>query len=285
MSDIRTIFISYEKGADWLLQQPSLAGDDGLDTAVILSLFSDARARAGDDTPAPDDLRGWWGDAFAAKTGDRFGSRLWLLGRRKQLPSVLAEAKGAQEKGLAEARVIEATADANEKQGLADAKVLEERLLAQARGEAQVGATKATVTRDVGQSEADVLRDKLFAEAKGLTEKFSALASLSDQARSHEEFRMQLEKNFEEAMAAIAANKDIAKDQAEVLATALAKAKIEIVGGEGDFFNSFAKSLSVGKAIEGVVGKSPVVQDVLARLLNGKPAERKADVEVPAAEA
>src|SRR2546427_6560458 len=66
-----------------------------------------------------------------------------------------------------EARVIEATADANEKQGLADAKVLEERLLAQARGEAQVGATKATVTRDVGMSEADVLRDKLYAEAKG----------------------------------------------------------------------------------------------------------------------
>ena len=81
---------------------------------------------------------------------------------------------------------------------------------------------------------------------------------------------MQLEKSFEEAMAAIAANKDIAKEQAEVLATALGKANIEIVGGEGDFFNSFAKSLSVGKAIEGVVGKSPVVQDVLARLLNGR---------------
>ena len=42
---------------------------------------------------------------------------------------------------------------------------------------------------------------------------------------------MQLEKSFEEAMAAIAANKDIAKDQAEVLATALGKANIEIVGG------------------------------------------------------
>ncbi|MFC3217174.1 hypothetical protein [Comamonas sp. JC664] len=76
--------------------------------------------------------------------------------------------------------------------------MLEERLMAQARGEAQVGNTKAVVTRDVGQSEADVLRDKLFAEAKGLTEKFTALASLSDQARSHEEFRMQLEKNFEQ---------------------------------------------------------------------------------------
>ena len=129
------------------------------------------------------------------------------------------------------------------------------------------------------------LLQRLNAEAEGLGKKFGALDALSDSARQHEEFRMQLEKSFEEAMAAIAANKEIAKDQAEVLATALGKAKIEIVGGEGDFFNSFAKSLSVGKAIEGVVGKSPVVQDVLARLLNGKPAERKADVEVPAAEA
>ena len=45
------------------------------------------------------------------------------------------------------------------------------------------------------------------------------------------------------------------------------------------------KIVAILNAIEGVVGKSPVVQDVLARLLNGKPAERKADVEVPAAEA
>lgn len=86
---------------------------------------------------------------------------------------------------------------------------------------------------------------------------------------------MQLEKNFEESMASIAANQEIAKEQAEVLSAALSKAKIEIVGGEGDFFNSFAKSLSVGKAIEGVVGKSPVVQEVLARLMAGKPAEPK----------
>ena len=120
------------------------------------------------------------------------------------------------------------------------------------------------------------------AEAEGLGKKFGALDSLSDNARAHEEFRMQLEKSFEEAMAAIAANKDIAKDQAEVLATALAKAKIEIVGGEGDFFNSFAKSLSVGKAIEGVVGKSPVVQDVLSRLLAGK-AAAAAPVAAPSA--
>lgn len=185
---------------------------------------------------------------------------------------LIAEARGEQEKGLAVARVTEAQAVAKEKDGLADAKVLEEKLGAQARGEEQLGAAKAQATKDLGLAEALVLLERLNAEAEGLGKKFGALDGLSDKARQHEEFRMQLEKSFEEAMAGIAANQEIAKDQAEVLSAALSKAKIEIVGGEGDFFNSFAKSLSVGKAIEGVVGKSPVVQDLLARLLNGKAA-------------
>ncbi|VXC76508.1 conserved hypothetical protein [Pseudomonas sp. 8Z] len=195
-----------------------------------------------------------------------------LADARVQAERLIAEAKGEQEKGLAEARILEAQAAAKEKDGLAEAKVLEEKLSAQARGEEQLGLAKAKATKEQGSAEASILLERLSAEAEGLGKKFGALDSLSDAARAHEEFRMQLEKSFEEAMAAIAANKDIAKDQAEVLAAAMAKAKIEIVGGEGDFFNSFAKSLSVGKAIEGVVGKSPVVQDVIARLLAGKAA-------------
>jgi len=168
-----------------------------------------------------------------------------------------AEARGEQEKGFAAARVTEMQADARQKQGMAEAKVLEENLLAQARG-----------NRDLGITEADVLRAKFKSEAEGLTEKFAALDALSDSARSHEEFRMQLEKNFEQAIASISANKDIAREQAEVLSAALSKANIDIVGGEGAFFDSFAKALSVGKAVEGVIGKSPVVQDLVQRFIS-----------------
>ncbi|SDY98739.1 Uncharacterized membrane protein YqiK, contains Band7/PHB/SPFH domain [Lysobacter sp. yr284] len=190
-----------------------------------------------------------------------------------------AEAKGEQEKGLAQARVIEAQADAKQKQGLSDAKVLEENLFAQARGEEQLGAAKAKATQALGLSEAEVLLQKFKSEAEGLAQKFGALDSLSDQARAHEEFRMQLEKSFEQAIAGIEANKEIAKEQSEVLSAALSKANIDIVGGEGAFFDSFAKALSVGKAIEGVAGKSPIVQDVLQRILakaETKPAGDKA---------
>ena len=183
-------------------------------------------------------------------------------------------AAAMEKEGLAQAKVIaeKLTAEARGTQdkGLAEAKVLEENLTAQARGEEQLGAAKAKATRDVGLSEAQVLLEKLNAEAKGLTEKFSALGSLSDGARAHEEFRMQLEKGFEQAIAQIAAGKDIAKEQADVLAAALSKANIDIVGGEGAFFDSFAKSLSVGKAIEGVAGKSPLVNDLIQRFLGGR---------------
>lgn len=170
--------------------------------------------------------------------------------------------------GLADARVREISAAALEKEGLAKARVVAETLSAEAKGAQDKGAAEAKVIKDVGFSQAEVLRQKYHSEAEGLTEKFAALGAMSDQARAHEEFRMQLEKGFEQAMAAIGANKEIAREQAEVLSTALAKANIDIVGGEGAFFDSFAKALSVGKAVEGVAHKSPIVQEVLQKLLS-----------------
>ncbi|WP_340620234.1 flotillin family protein [Xenorhabdus siamensis] len=144
-------------------------------------------------------------------------------------------------------------------QAQAEAKVLEEKLTAQARGEGQLGAAQA-----------EVIRQRLKAEADGLTDKFTAIGNLNDTAREHEEFRMQLEKNFEQAMSAISANKEIAKEQAEVLAAALSKTNIDIVGGDGSFFNTFSKALTVGKAINGVVDKSPLVKSAVDRLLASK---------------
>lgn len=205
-----------------------------------------------------------------------------LAEARVHAERLLAEAKGEEEKGLAQARVQQAQASAKEKSGLIEARILEEMLSAQARGEEQLGSAKAKATQDLGIAEAHILLQRLSAEAEGLSKKFSALEALGENARQHEEFRMQLEKSFEESMATIAANKDIAKDQAQVLAAAMSKAKIDIVGGDGDFFNTFAKSLSVGKAIEGVVGKSPVIQDLLARVLTPQNAVEKKPAAVTA---
>ncbi|AKJ42651.1 flotillin family protein [Pragia fontium] len=210
---------------------------------------------------------------------------------------LLAEARGSQEKGLAEARVKEAQAAAAEKQGLAEAKVLEEKLTAQARGDEQqalakekLGLVDAKVLEEklvaqargegqLGSAQAEVVRQRLKAEADGLTDKFTAMGNLNTTAREHEEFRMQLEKHFEQSMASIAANKEIAREQADVLAAALSKTNIDIVGGDGSFFNTFSKALSVGKAINGVVDKSPLVQDVVQKLLTSDKAGQKLDLD------
>ena len=172
--------------------------------------------------------------------------------------------------GMADARVREAQAMALEKEGLAEARVQEQKLAAQARGEEQLGISQARASREVGIAEAETTRARLQAEAEGLTQKFEAIDKLGETARAHEEFRMQLEMTQEQALAAIAANKDIAKDQAQVISTGLARAKIDIVGGEGDYFTTFAKSLSLGKGVEGVFAKSPVLQTALQGILAGR---------------
>jgi phage gp46-like protein len=79
--------------ADFAIQANDLAQDGGLETAVMLSLFTDRRAEDGDVLPdAEKNRRGWWGDTFPVVEGDRFGSRLWLLARSKDTKDVLSRA-------------------------------------------------------------------------------------------------------------------------------------------------------------------------------------------------
>ncbi|MCE2030534.1 flotillin family protein [Sessilibacter corallicola] len=184
--------------------------------------------------------------------------------------------------GLAAAEVKQAQALADEKIGIAEANVIKAKGDAQAdalRGtgmaEAEVitakGEAQAKADKEIGLSNADVTREMVKAEAEGLVEKFDAMNTMSDEARKHEEYRMGLETALKEALASIDAGKDIAKENAEVLSTALQKAKIDIVGGEDHFFNNFAKSLSIGKAIDGLADKSGVISTLIDRVVQGKP--------------
>lgn len=102
MSDLRTHFVSLDSGADLALDDFALDTDDGLETAVILSLYTDARARDDDTLPAGQTYRrGWWGDAYPPETGDLIGSRLWLLRASKQLQESLTAAREYAEEALA----------------------------------------------------------------------------------------------------------------------------------------------------------------------------------------
>ncbi|MHC1701808.1 MAG: phage GP46 family protein [Humidesulfovibrio sp.] len=89
-------------GTDLHLAGGDLMGDDSLLTAVVISLFTNRLAEPGDELPAGEtDRQGWWADTTLPGGKDRIGSRLWLLKREKQLPSVLARAREYAEEALA----------------------------------------------------------------------------------------------------------------------------------------------------------------------------------------
>tara|TARA_B100000700_G_scaffold22521_4_gene21877 strand:- start:18978 stop:19421 length:444 start_codon:yes stop_codon:yes gene_type:complete len=84
---------------DLALDDGELAADEGLQTAVILSLFTDRLADDDDRLPdGRDDQRGWWADAYNERP---HGSRLWLLSREKTEEDVLRRAKTYADEALA----------------------------------------------------------------------------------------------------------------------------------------------------------------------------------------
>ena len=184
-----------------------------------------------------------------------------------------ANASAIEKVGVAEARVIEAKADANYKQGNADARVLAEKLEAEASGTGKMGQAKADAAKAMGEAEADAIGRKMTAEAEGLTGKFEAMGRMSPDARAHEEFRMQLEAALKQALASLDAGKDVSRENAEVLATALQNANIELIGGDGGVFDALTKGVSIGKALDGITGQSQVLQQLLGKLTGTAPAK------------
>lgn len=140
--------------------------------------------------------------------------------------------------GLAEAQVIDARADADEKQGTAEAKVLEL---------------------------------KFAAEARGITAKAEAMKLLDGVGRDHEEFKLRLNKEKEIELAGIDAGKEIAASQANVLAEAVKHAKIDIIGGETQFFDRLTGAITTGKSLERMLEHSPAMRDVKETFFNSDP--------------
>jgi uncharacterized membrane protein YqiK len=187
-----------------------------------------------------------------------------------------ARAVGDEKVGLAAVRVKEATAVAKEKDGLAEAVVLREKLEAQAVGDEKVGLAsvrvkeaEADAVEKMGEANAKNTELRFIAEANGLKEKFAAMDTMSDNARTHEEFRLKLDLTHEETMRWIEANTAIAKEQADILASALTKAHIDIVGGNGEYFEKFVNALAVGRSLDGVV-RGDTAQKLLGKHLNGE---------------
>ncbi|HBL31465.1 MAG TPA: hypothetical protein DD490_31965 [Acidobacteria bacterium] len=158
-----------------------------------------------------------------------------------------ADALAIEKVGQAEARVKEAAAAASEKQGLADASTLRERGLAEAVG----------------------IREKLTAEATGIAAKAESMRALDAASRQHEEYRLRLENERIVQLAEIKARQEVAEAQSLALGDAFKSAKIDIIGGESLVVDRILGAVSMGKAVDGFVGRSESAQKLLHDYLQG----------------
>ncbi|MFT5822498.1 MAG: putative membrane protein YqiK [Crocinitomix sp.] len=212
---------------------------------------------------------------------------------------VLADAHAAEHAstGIAEAHVMEAKAAAHEKEGEAVAQVMELKAEAEAKGiemkgqanaaaELKMGEAKASVDKGQGLAEADVISakavsdeakglaeakvsaEKFKVEAEGIHQKADAMKQLDGVGKDHEEFKLKLDKDMQIELAEIGIQKDIADSQAMVLAEALKSAKIDIVGGEQEFFDRITDSITKGKKIDRFVDNSDLLTEVKNQLLH-----------------
>ena len=211
-----------------------------------------------------------------------------MVKARLTLEQLAAEATGEEKKGLAAVKVREADAEAIAKLGEAEATATREKLLAEAAGtkekllavaagtkqqglaEALVDLEKAAAIEKQGLAEAAATREKLIAEATGLSEKAEAMKKLQGAAKEHEEFRLRLEKQTEVELARIDTHRYVAEAQAETLGAAFKNTKMNIVGGDGEFFDRFVKAVTVGQSVDGFVESSGAVRTVLAEYLRGE---------------
>lgn len=104
MLDLALVWSPAIGEADLALAGTDIATDAGLQTAVIISLFTDAPADPGDRIPdGTGNPRGWWGDAPAqgGAPTDVTGSKLWLLAGALLTPETLARAESYARAALA----------------------------------------------------------------------------------------------------------------------------------------------------------------------------------------
>ncbi len=66
---------------DLVFEENDLKAENGLETALMISLFTDRRAT--NDEREIGEQRGWFGDLLGETEGDQIGSKIWLLGRAK----------------------------------------------------------------------------------------------------------------------------------------------------------------------------------------------------------
>ena len=203
----------------------------------------------------------------------------------QQLKEAEAHKQAAQFRADEEAYAITTAAEASRQAAKLEA---ERKLIlaeaTQAASEKESAAKKMlaeAVTKEsaaVGMGEAEVLRAKGEADAEAIRQKADAMKLFEEAGQDHEEFKLELEKDKTIELAQIDVQRQIAEQQAIVIGEALKHSKIDIVGGETEFFDRITRAITTGKVVDRTVGNSQVLGDVKDTFFNGDPEYFKAQI-------
>ena len=174
--------------------------------------------------------------------------------------TVLKEAEAA--KTAAEMRAEERVIGAEAEQTASEKEATAKKMLAEA-------VAKEAAAEGLGQAE--VLRAKGDADAEAIEKKAAAMKLFEEAGQEHEEFKLELDKEKAVELAEIDVHRQIAEQQAIVVGEALKSAKIDIVGGETEFFDRITKAITTGKVVDRTVENSGVLGDVKETFFNGDP--------------
>ncbi len=169
----------------------------------------------------------------------------------------------------AEARKTAAEKETAAKKMLAEATQAE--AAAPGLAQAQVKIENSIALEKEGTAEAKVIELKFSADAQGITKKAEAMKLFDSVGREHEEFKLRLNKEKDVELEGIDAQRQIAEAQARMIAESLKSAKIDIVGGDNQFFESIVKSITAGKQVDRLVNESRVLTDIKETFFNGDP--------------
>jgi uncharacterized membrane protein YqiK len=241
------------------------------ETVVEEEKIKDTRAFAAAEREKSVSIRQAEEEAETKKVKEVVAAEAAKLAAEKDAEKAIIDADANLKASQKEAEAIKVIADAkvidNSVEGIAEAKVIESKALAEAKGQ----SAKVEVKEKDGIVEADILKRKYLSEAEGIKEKANSMKLLDGIGKEHEEFKLELEKDKEIALAKVSIQKDIADAQASVIREALKTANIDIVGGETMFFDKIIGSITQGKAVDRFVDNSEVMTDIKETLITGDP--------------
>lgn len=176
-----------------------------------------------------------------------------------------ASRKEQSAQGLAEADVRERMADV----GMKEASTAAEKVKLVGLAEVDVKVKDAEAVEKMGLADATRVRAMGLAEAESSEAQYKAMASIDPEVRQHEINKLNIDKDKDVQLQAIKTNGEIASKNAEVMAAAMAKADIKMIGG-GDMFETIRKSIISSEALDARMESSDVLKGVFGKYTSGE---------------